>query len=216
MSYTLDQYVFRGLSSDTKPSTDPAGRGTLPVGSRFVEVDTGSLYDWNGSAWVAALYGTASNAYTSAPTVTRPANTTPYAAGDVVGATAAAITFPSAGPSGGHVLVTTDNLRIDLAAVPSGMTSFRLYLYNVTPPSALADNAVWDLSSGDRAGFLGYLDLGTPVDLGSTLFVQTINPGLQVKLATGSTSLFGYLVTAAIYTPTSGEVYTPRLETVGV
>ncbi len=155
-----------------------------------------------------------SSAYNSAPTITRPANQTPYTAGDVVGG---AITFTSAGPSAGHVIVTSADLRIDVTAVPSGMTSFRLYLYDATPPSALADNAAWDLPSGDRSNFLGYIDFGTPVDLGSTLFVQTTNPGLQVKLASASTSLYGYLVTTAGYTPAANsEVYNPRLRTVGV
>lgn len=155
-----------------------------------------------------------SNAYRSAPTVTRPANVTPYTAGDVVGG---AITFTSVGPDGGHVIITTADLRIDVAAVPSGMAGFRLYLYDATPPSALADNAAWDLPSGDRANFLGYVDLGTPVDLGSTLFVQVANPGVQVKLASGTTSLYGYLVTAGGYTPAANsEVYAPRLKTVGV
>lgn len=156
----------------------------------------------------------ASNAYVSQPTVTRPGNTTPYGAGDVVGG---AITFTSVGPSAGHVLVTTADLRIDVAAVPSGMTNFRLYLYDVTPPSALADNAVWDLPSGDRTNFLGYLDIGAPVDLGSTLYVQLINPGLHFKLASASTSLFGYLVTIGAFTPAgNSEVYVPRLKTIGV
>jgi hypothetical protein len=154
------------------------------------------------------------NGYSSQPTVTRPANTTAYTAGDVVGG---AITFTSAGPSGGYVYVTTADLRINVTAIPSGMTTFRLYLYDVTPPSALSDNAAWDLPSGDRSAFLGYIDLGTVADLGSTLYTQANAPGLQVKLASASTSLYGYLVTAGAFTPAANsEVYVPRLSTTGV
>ena len=151
-----------------------------------------------------------SGALTSQPTVTRPANTTAYTAGDVVGG---AITFTNAVGAAGEFFITDADLRIDVTAIPSGMTSFRLYLYNVTPPSALADNAAWDLPSGDRSAFLGYVDLGTIVDLGSTLYVQSW--GLNKRMKAASTSLFGYLVTNSGYTPAANsEVYTPRIATV--
>lgn len=178
-----------------------------------VSADSGVTWTpWNGGS--SGAISIASSAFVSKPTVTRPANTTPYTANDVVGG---AIEFTSVGPSAGHVLVTTADLRIDISAIPSGMTTFRLYFYDVTPPSALADNAAWDLPSGDRASFLGCLDLSTPVDLGSTCYVQVNNPGMQLKLAAASTSLFAYLVSQGSFTPAANsEVYTPRLKTIGV
>lgn len=154
---------------------------------------------------------TNSSGYSSQITVTRPANTTAYSDGDIVGATAAAITFTNLGPASGFISLNDADLRIDLAAVPAGMTSFRLHLYNATPPSALADNASWDLPSGDRASYLGYVDLGSPIDVGSTLFVQTGGTGAK-NIAMGVTaSLFGYLVTNTGYTPTSAATLTIRL-----
>jgi hypothetical protein len=158
-----------------------------------------------------------SSGYASQATVTRPANADAYAAGDVVGATAAAITFATVGPTAGHVVITGADLRIDVASVPAGMTSFRLHLYDATPPSALANNAAWDLPSGDRSNYLGYIDLGTPVDVGSTLFVQADGINKKVKLAAASTSLYGYLVSNGGFTPAgNSEVYAPRLQTLGV
>lgn len=142
--------------------------------------------------------------------ITRPGNATPYTANDVLGATAAALTFPNMGPAGADIMITSVELEADVASVPSGMTSFRLYLYSITPPSALADNAAWDLPAGDRASFLGYLDLGTPVDLGSTLYVRTNGVNAHFKLA--GTALFGYLVTAGGFTPAgNSEVYVVTL-----
>jgi len=157
-----------------------------------------------------------SQGFKSAQTVTRPANTTAYTANDALGASAAAITFSSIAPSGGgEMLIKSTELEIDVSAIPSGMTSFRLYLYNVTPPSALADNAAWDLPSGDRASFMGYVDLGTPVDLGSTLYVRTNAVDVQVT-ATG-TSIFGYLVTNGGFTPAgNSEVYKVTLHAVAL
>jgi hypothetical protein len=112
-------------------------------------------------------------------------------------------------------MLTSSQLELDIAAIPVGMTSFFVALYSVTPPSALADNAAWDLPSGDRASFLGIVQLGTPVDLGSTLYVEQNIINKQIKLA--GTSAFGYLVTATGYTPAANsEVYVCSLHSVGV
>lgn len=150
-------------------------------------------------------------AYKSQVTITRPANVTAYTAGDVVGG---AITFEGAGPTGGNGLITAADLRIDVTAIPAGMTSFRLHLYSLTPPSALADNAVWDLPAGDRASYLGYIDLGSPADVGSTLFVQVDQVNKPVRLGS-SQNLFGYLVTNGGFTPAANsEVYSATLHAV--
>ncbi|WP_068877494.1 MULTISPECIES: hypothetical protein [unclassified Phenylobacterium] len=152
--------------------------------------------------------------YNSAVTITRPGNTTAYAATDTVGGP---LTFPNAGPSGGgSVIITGAQLELDIGVIPSGMTSFRLYLYNVTPPSALSDNDPWDLSAGDRASFMGYLDLGSPLDLGSTCYVEVNNLVKQVVVSSGG-SLYAYLVTTTGYTPASNsEIYKVTLHAVGV
>jgi hypothetical protein len=155
-----------------------------------------------------------STGYSASVSVTRPANTNTYGVGDVVGATAAAWSFPLMGPSGGQIMITSASLEIDLTAVPAGMTSFRLHLYSVTPPSALADEATWDLPSGDRASYLGYIDLGTPVDVGSTLFVQTDQINKQLKLV--GTGLFGYLVSNGTYAGASAGVQVITLHAVAL
>lgn len=154
-------------------------------------------------------------AYKSQPTVTRPANTTAYTAGDVVGGV---IPFPGFGDKyGTDALITSASLRIDVSAIPSGMTSFRLHLYGVTPPSALADNAAWDLPSGDRDSYLGYVDLGSPADVGSTLYCQVDQVNRQLQLGSGEVTLFGYLVTNGAFTPAgNSEVYAPRIYGVAI
>lgn len=136
--------------------------------------------------------------YVSVVDITRPANVTPYTAGDVVGGVLA---LTNIGPSGGVVLLNGADLRYDVAAVPAGMTSYRLHVYSITPPSALADNAVWDLPAGDRGSYRGYVDVGTPVDVGSTLFCQSDQIAKQFDLPTGQTQLFGYLITNSGFTP---------------
>lgn len=139
--------------------------------------------------------------------ITRPANATPYTAGDVVGpstdAGGAILTLSPGGGNGSLFKLEGSEMRVDLASVPAGMTSFRLHLYSATPPSALADNAAWTMPAGDAALYLGYVDLGTPVDIGDVLYVQTTGLSKTVRLGENAT-LFAYLVTAAGYTPASG------------
>lgn len=181
-----------------------------------VSADGDAVRAWllrNGAQAVAQVPGL--TGFTSAASATRPANTTAYAAGDVVGASAATWTFANIGPTGGgKVLITGASFRIDTSAVLSGETSYRLHLYSVTPPSALADNAAFDLPSGDRASYLGFINLGYTEDLGSTLYTELTGLNKQINLA--SSSLYGYLVTAGGYTPNSAQVYNITLQSVSV
>jgi hypothetical protein len=160
-------------------------------------------------------------AYRAAVTITRPSNTTTYNAGDVIGvadsgtpanAGSAIITLPSIGPSGGYVLVQSVRLMIGLTSVTSGMAGFRLHLYTASP-TAILDNAVFDLVSGEVANYAGFIDLPTPQDLGSTLVTQADYPGTLVKLASASTSLFAELETRGGYQPASGTAYDLRVLT---
>lgn len=154
--------------------------------------------------------------------ITRPSNAAPYSANDVIGvadavtpanAGSAILKFADIGPAGGIVKIVGAELLPFLAALPAGMGSFTLHLFD-SPPDARLDNALWDISSaGDRAKFLGSLVIGTPAKIGgvgSTIYVETAF-AKQVKLAAGSTDLYGVLQTVGAYTPTSGEQYKVRL-----
>ena len=155
-------------------------RDSLPV----------TLVNSNGSA--------ASGGFTSTATFTPAAAA--YLAGDTM---SVAQTFANIGPAlGGEVLITNASLRVDTTALQASEAAYTLHLYSATPPSALADNAVWDLPSGDRAFYLGSISLGTPVDLGSTLRVETTGINKQITVPSGG-SVFGYLVTAAGFTATA-------------
>ena len=128
-----------------------------------------------------------------------------YGAGDVMDV---AQEFINIGPIvGGPIMIVSCSLLIAHTAVISGETSYRLHLYNVTPPSAHADNAAWDLPSGDRAGYLGYVDLGTPVDVGSSLWVEThgINKQIMVLGSAGGGNIWGELVTNGGFTATAND-----------
>jgi hypothetical protein len=86
--------------------------------------------------------------YSASATLTRTNDTNVYTANDVVGAatgSTAALTFSTIGPSGGRIIINSVTFEVDAAALIASETSYTLHLYNITPPSALGDNAAWDL-----------------------------------------------------------------------
>lgn len=119
-----------------------------------------------------------------------------HVAGDVHGG---AKEFANIGDPGSYVKILSGSLRIDGATIET--TAWTLHLYDVTPPSAIADDGAWDVPSGDRSAYLGSVAFAQVVDLGSTLFIATDSINKVVKLASGSRSLFGYLVNGTTLTP---------------
>lgn len=153
-------------------------------------------------------------AYRSTTAITRPSNTTAYTAGDVVGDTggSAIITLSSIGPTAGYVIVQSAALIFSDSTVPAGMGAFRVHLYNASP-TAIADNAPFDLLSGDRSKYMGYIDLAAPQDFGSTIYTQVDYPGRLIKLAAASTTLYAEIETRGAYTPVSASTIELRVST---
>jgi len=177
---------------------------TIPLGTQAVS-DNNSSLTVDGKS------------YRTAVTITRPSNTTAYTAGDVVGDTSgsAIITLSSIGPSGGYVLIQSVSLVFSDASVPSGMGSFRLHFYSASP-TAIADNAAFDLVSGERANYMGFVELPTPADFGSSLYAQLDYAGRMVQLAAGSSTLYAELETRGAYTPASASTIAVRVAAVEV
>lgn len=174
-----------------------------------VLVDTdGVVYNGNGGGTAGTPAGGVQSVqgfgYRGTSTVTRAANTTPYTAGDVVGGV---LTIANVGPANGEIFLTSARLLLNITAVPSGMTSFRLHLYTSSPASAIADNGIFTLGSGDRAAYIGFVDLGTATLVGTgtgTPFTQVDQINKQILMPAG-TSLFGYLVTNGAFTPAANS-----------
>lgn len=191
--------TIHGALTETAPTTDTASSGLNGRLQRIAQRLT-SLISPGLSVTVS---------------VTRTADTNVYAANDVEGpatGSTAALDFNLGAISGSNVMIVGTAFERDASAIISGETSYRLHLYNVTPPSALGDNAAFDIPSGDRASYLGYIELGIPIDMGSTLYVEQNGLNKQVKLS--GTHIFGYLVTIGGYTPTSAAVHKVTLNAV--
>ena len=197
-----------GASTSTLQTTGNTSLSSIDTKAPALQSGAVPVGDNSGSLTVdGASYG-------SVVTITRPANVTAYTSGDVVGDTggSAIFTLSSIGPSAGYVMVQSIELVLGISAVPSGMTNFRLHFYDASP-TAIVDNAVFDVLSGDRTKYLGYIDLPSPVDLGSTCFTQIDYPGKMFKLASASTSLYCELQTIGGFTPAANsEVYILRVK----
>jgi hypothetical protein len=145
-----------------------------------------------------------SNAFQSSATLTRAANTTTYAANDVI---FGAFELQNIGNNGGFIFLTDIHFLMNITYLPSGIGNLRLFLYNVTPPSAVADNGAFSVPSGDRASILtpAGISLGTPARAngGGSLVLALPNINRLYKLS--GTSLFGYLVTEGTWVPTANS-----------
>lgn len=157
----------------------------------------------------------------------RPNNTTAYGAADVLGsydtttvanAGLAQMTFRFEGladalKNGGELLITSTELERDVTALISGETNYLLYLYN-KPPTIQLDNAVFDIPAGDRPFFVGRINLGTPIDEVSTLYVRQDGVNQQVTML--SNVLYAHLVTVGAYTPAANTVLKVTLHALAV
>jgi hypothetical protein len=182
------------LAQRVKPVWGPDGTGN------DVDVASGKPFP----VQIRSSVGTEGSGNTGSATFTT--GTTAYAAFDCVGASGAnaAVDFGAVGRSGNNIMVTSVELEIDSATIISGETSYNLYFYNVTPPSAINDSSPFTLGSSDRAAFLGKVALPSVVVEGvttATLYCRL--DGINQHMLLSGTHLFGYLVSVGAFTPTA-------------
>lgn len=145
---------------------------------------------------------------TIATTFARPADTTAYAASDVVGPAVAAVQTLSdvAATPGGSGYVT--KVRMVKSTSTTTNASFRVYFYTVAP-TPIADNAAFTLLWANRANRIGHCDLtlsteGTGSDSASNTDA-TIR--LPFSCPAGVADLYAVVVAKAAYTPASAEQF---------
>lgn len=127
-----------------------------------------------------------------------------YGAGDVMSVAQQLSWLDKDGAAfqGGELIIRSLVLLISETALQASEAAYALKLFSVTPPSARADNAVWDLPSGDRASYAGAIPITAPTDIGSSLLTEIENINKQITVAsTGIT--FAELVTVAGFTATA-------------
>lgn len=144
-------------------------------------------------------------AWLSTATITRAANTTPYTANDVYGTV---FELQNIGSSGGFVFLSSLDIMFNLTTLPSGMGSFAIYLYSSSPPSAITDNNPFNIASGDRGSIMSLNGFNLTASLargGGSVVAESLGINQLFKLASNSTSIWGYLVTLSAFTPAANS-----------
>ena len=142
---------------------------------------------------------------------TRPANTTAYAAKDVMtDGVKKAMEFQNISPIPGAAVDILNALLISSnpAATPG---SFTLLLFD-SPQDLATDNTAYSPTNADMSAFLGaiYFDSYNGNAISTAYFVSAFGH-LYARLSQGSTSLYGVLVSNAAYTPISNENFHIKL-----
>lgn len=147
---------------------------------------------------------------------TRPANTTPYDAGDLVAnnttaASVAPMTFTVARTAGGTGMIR--RARIRKTGTGTTGASFRLHLYRTAPATITnGDNGAW--STSGSADYIGAIDVTIDrafTDGTAGNGVPLSGSEINFDLPSGTT-IRGLLEARGAYTPISGEVFTVDLE----
>ena len=148
-------------------------------------------------------------------TVTRPADTTAYASGDLVAnsTTALSVTpmsFTVSASSGGG----TSIFKMRMSKTGTGVTNaaFRLHLFGVSPTVTNGDNGAFLPSQA--ANYLGALDVPSMTAFSDGAVgngFPMIGSAILYKPSSG-TVIYGLLEARGAYTPASAEVFTCTLE----
>ena len=162
--------------------------------------------------------------------LTRPANITPYDAGDVIDATVAAgLTFPLAVRGNGLGGIIRDAKLFDSANVTPA-PDIELWLFSAAVAAFDADNTpftptdadFFDTAEGISDGIVGVIPFQTgdafvgdaTAGAGGNLLIPATKTSLPIEFVTAgnSRSLFGILVVRNAYIPVSAESFRVFLE----
>lgn len=151
-------------------------------------------------------------AFSASASITRPANATQYAAGEVITAdTPAALSFAGVGRANGAGSWIY-NARVVSANPAATVGAPKLYLFSATLTPA-ADNAAFAPSDAEALTCLGTILFDKASKTTNNVVYEPYNfTPMFVKCPAGGTGIFGVLTTTTAYTPASGEVLTTILD----
>lgn len=171
--------------------------------------------DVNGNQSVGTYDGTnfyhlrAPNAYTVGVELTRPSDTTAYAANDAVSNSTSApsvLTFAAATRvTGGNGYITAVRIRTDQK---TNVAQFRIHFFS-SSPTAINDNSAQSILYANKATALGYVDVGPlgTEDATASDCAQGQTNGILLPYFCAATSVFGLLETKTAFTPASGQKF---------
>lgn len=184
------------------------------------DVDTtgaseGDVLTLVGGVWVPQAPAAGGDSMTIAlvtATFTRPGDTTQYAAGDVMTASAPVpLSFANAGSANGKGGIILSATLVDSLAQGT-KPDIDLHLFDTTL-TVEADNAAWDPSDAERLREIGVIEFrGGDFKVGANNgTIQGFPLGLPYKCLAGDTTIYGVAVARNAYTPGNAEVFTVNL-----
>ena len=146
-------------------------------------------------------------------TFTRPANTTAYAAGDLVANSATAedvVPLVFGTGAGNEVFRTVRGARVRKSSTGANGNSWTLNLFSAEPDVTSGDNAALAVADG-RVRFIGKMS-GTTGEVWTdgTTHLLAPSPNAQIPVITAG-KIYGLLQVDAAYAPASGESFTVQL-----
>lgn len=190
------------LELNSTAGTDIIPVKASPNGSMMVKSEAGSPV-------TASLVNTGKQA---SATITMAAGADAHDALDVISTAAGAIlSFASLGAIGDLICILGARMKYSANAIPSGGTGYRLHLYNASP-TAIADDAAFNVPAADLAKYIGYIPISTLIDVGDNCVSIDNNINFTCKLT--GTGIFGILQCIAAETPAANAVFTILLNTV--
>ena len=203
--------------------TNPASSGSLIALIKGLLTGINSLVTGTilaaGNSIIGACFSAAN--VVAGSSVTRQANTTTYAIGQLISAYATAANVnanPVAIAAARGVNVTTAAVRCRLtkSGTGTGNAYFRVHYWNAPPTVTSGDGGNFSPNMAD-ATYCGSFDVNC-TKVGSNGCWGAGNPTDGVAMiftpAAGTQNLYHLIEARGAYTPVSGEVFTPYLETV--
>lgn len=149
-------------------------------------------------------------------TMTRPANTTAYAFGNLVANSVTAgsvVPIAIAAAKVNNQLGTILRCRLLKSGTTITNAIFRLHLYSTSPTVSNGDGAAW--LSNNSANYIGSMDVTIDKAMSDGAIgngVPSLGSTIAFTPSSGSQNIYCLIEARAAYTPTSAEIFTPILE----
>lgn len=154
------------------------------------------------------------NRATKSVTFARPANTTQYAANDLVAnnATAGSVVVPYVSAArfpGGNGAIK--GVQLSKSTETLTAAGFRVHFFTAAPTVGNGDNGAFDLTNGQAKGYIGKVDVTMDQALGDAAFGRAACD-LQFDTVAPSAEIYMLIEATGTYTPASAETFTIELE----
>lgn len=142
--------------------------------------------------------------------ITRPANTTAYSAGDAISEVTTNDHFTFSVFKDQHRKYASIDAAWLMSSVDASALDAELWLFH-TAPTETADNSAFAPPDAERLTLLGVIDFPDTTAKSASNWSVCQATGLVLPIRGTAENIYGQLVARNAYTPSSGEVFTVNL-----